>query len=192
MTGDVWAQFEHDPRRPENASLRASDRDRDVVNQLLGAAYADGRLTPAEFDERSDQVVASRTLAELPPLVVDLVPLLPVSGAGPGTPFRAEAEHRYRQQRRESFWAFLTPTLICVVIWLVASGPTSFPWPTFVALGTGMRFIRLATSREDSTEAIRRSLELKERRRLEREEQRRAELGRPEGPRTDEDGPDRE
>jgi hypothetical protein len=188
MTGDAWAQFEHDPRRPENGTLRASDRDRDVVNQMLGTAYAEGRLTPAEFDERSDQVLICKTLAELPPIVVDLVaPSLPGTATGGGH-FQAEAEQRYRQQRRESLWAFLTPTLICVVVWLATMGPMSFPWPAFVAIGTGMRWARLATSREDSTEAIRRSLERKERRRLEHEARRRGELGGSEGARTDHDG----
>lgn len=184
MTGGVWAQFEHDPRRPENGPLRASDRDRDVVNGILGSAYAEGRLTPAEFDERSDQVVSSKTLADLPPIVADLVaPSVPELESGHA--FQTEAEHRYRQQVRESLFAFLTPTIICFAVWFASSGLNSFPWPVFVAVGTGMRFARLASSRQDSTEAIRRSLEHKERRRIERE---RRGLAGPEGARSDDDG----
>ena len=74
MSGaNIWERFEHDPRRDENARLRASDRDRDVVNDVLGTAYADGRLTPDELDERSDRVVRAKTLGELPPILDDLV-----------------------------------------------------------------------------------------------------------------------
>ena len=51
----IWERFSLDPRHPENARLRASDRDRDVVSDLLGTAYAEGRLTPEELDERSDR-----------------------------------------------------------------------------------------------------------------------------------------
>jgi hypothetical protein len=64
---DVWASFSHDPRVSANAVLRATDRDRDVVHQVLAEAYADGRLDRDEFDTRSAQTAAARTLGELPP-----------------------------------------------------------------------------------------------------------------------------
>ena len=71
---DLWSGFEHDPRDPAYAPVRASDRDRDVILHALGDAYAEGRLTREEYDERSDQVAAARTLGELPLLLADLVP----------------------------------------------------------------------------------------------------------------------
>ncbi len=40
----------------------------------------------------------------------------PLVATRPGG-FRAEAEHRYRQQRQNALVGFLTPTLICWVIW---------------------------------------------------------------------------
>jgi len=117
MSGSIWERFPHDPRHPEHAPLRASDRDRDVVNDVLGAAYADGRLTPEELDERGDQVAQAKTLGELPPIIRDLV-----ASSGATVPVvldrRAEAESRYRQQRQQALWSFLTPTLICWVIYL--------------------------------------------------------------------------
>jgi len=68
-------------------SLRASDADRDQVAVLLSAAYAEGRLTREEHDERLEQVLAARTFDELVPLTADLVPLDPapttVSSATP-------------------------------------------------------------------------------------------------------------
>lgn len=165
-----WDEFEHDPRSPENAHLRASDRDRDLVHGLLGAAYADGRLDRAEFDERTAQVATSRTLADLPPVVADLVS--PTTGrlARPADR-RAEAERRFRQARQEAFLAFLTPTLVCWVIWtwvLVAGHGTPFPWPLFVTLGTGMRWFRMLGNREDHVAAIERRLERRETRAIER------------------------
>ena len=62
-------------------SLRASDADRDQVAALLGAAYAEGRLTHEEHDERLAAVLTARTFADLIPLTTDLVPL----GPGPAT-----------------------------------------------------------------------------------------------------------
>ncbi|WP_204910800.1 DUF1707 domain-containing protein [Microlunatus spumicola] len=58
-------------------SLRASDGDRDQVASLLDAAYAEGRLTHEEHDERLERVLAARTFDDLVPLTSDLVPLDP-------------------------------------------------------------------------------------------------------------------
>ena len=168
---NIWERFEHDPRREENARLRASDRDRDVVNDVLGTAYADGRLTPAELDERSDHVTQAKTLGELPPILDDLV--APSGSTLPAVrDMRAEAERRYRQQRQQALFSFLTPTLICWVIWtwLLFSDShtgTPFPWPAFVMIGTGMRYFQLATNKEDTIVSIERDLEKKERKKLE-------------------------
>ncbi|MGH3203888.1 MAG: DUF1707 SHOCT-like domain-containing protein [Streptosporangiaceae bacterium] len=54
-------------------ALRASDADRDRVIDVLRAAVADGRLDPAEFDERLDAALAARTLDALTPLTADLI-----------------------------------------------------------------------------------------------------------------------
>lgn len=68
-------------------SLRASDADRDQVAALLGAAYAEGRLTGEEHDDRLGQVMTARTFDDLIPLTTDLVPFEPapttVSSATP-------------------------------------------------------------------------------------------------------------
>jgi hypothetical protein len=168
-SGNVWERFTHDPRHEEYARLRAADRDRDVVNDLLGTAYAEGRLTPEELDERTDQVARARTLGELPAVIDDLV--APAKVRTPVVPDRrAEAERRYRQQRQQALYSFMTPTLICWIIWialLVGGGGTWFPWPAFVTIGTGTHFFRLATGKEDAIQSIERDLEKKERRKLE-------------------------
>jgi Domain of unknown function (DUF1707) len=58
---------------PTSPGLRASDADRDRVIDLLRAAVADGRLDPAEFDERLDAALAARTIDALAPLTADLI-----------------------------------------------------------------------------------------------------------------------
>jgi Domain of unknown function (DUF4190)/Domain of unknown function (DUF1707) len=52
--------------------MRASDRDRDSANGLLQTAYAEGRLTKDEYDERSGQVLTAQTYQQLQTLTADL------------------------------------------------------------------------------------------------------------------------
>lgn len=170
--GSVWDRFTLDPRYADHARLRASDRDRDVVNDLLGTAYAEGRLTPEELDERSDRVARSRTLGDLPPIIDDLVATTPALTPHGG--LRAEAELRYRQQRKNAFWGFLTPSLVCWAIW-IAVGADGFMWPLIVTIATGVNFLKLLTTPSDSIAAIERELERKERKRLESRRRRRRE-----------------
>src|SRR4051794_3677227 len=54
-------------------NLRASDADRDQVATLLSAAYAEGRLSREEHDERIDQLMAAKTFDDLIPITSDLV-----------------------------------------------------------------------------------------------------------------------
>ena len=54
-------------------NLRASDADRDQVATLLSTAYAEGRLTREEHDERVDQLMAAKTFDDLVPITRDLV-----------------------------------------------------------------------------------------------------------------------
>lgn len=162
----VWDEFAFDPRSPEYGALRASDRDREIVHRALGSAYADGRLTREEFDQRSDAVLRARTLSELPGLIVDLVPVPGPTGHLPATTedaasFQARAVEAYRSDRREAAWGFVSASIICWVIWAVTSAGGGFPWPVFVMLGTGLHLLRLLVMRGDEVE--------KQRKRLERE-----------------------
>ncbi len=52
--------------------MRAGDRDRQRVVELLGKHFGEGRLTVDEFDERVVRAHASVYLDELPPLTADL------------------------------------------------------------------------------------------------------------------------
>ena len=64
-------------------NLRASDADRDQVATVLSTAYAEGRLTLEEHDERIDQLMAAKTFDDLIPITRDLVIV------GPPTPVPA-------------------------------------------------------------------------------------------------------
>lgn len=47
-----WERFTADPRRPRNADVRVGHADRDLVADLLGDAYAVGKLDTVEYNER--------------------------------------------------------------------------------------------------------------------------------------------
>jgi hypothetical protein len=55
--------------------LRVSDTDRDQVITVLSTAFAEGRLTKDEHDERLEAASSARTFDDLIPLTRDLVPL---------------------------------------------------------------------------------------------------------------------
>ncbi|MBV9795992.1 MAG: DUF1707 domain-containing protein [Actinobacteria bacterium] len=77
--------------------LKASDGDRDVAADMLGAAVADGRITLAEFDQRLGDVLAARTLRAIALLLCDLPdtrPAAPAAGAV-ARPVPAPAESRW-------------------------------------------------------------------------------------------------
>jgi hypothetical protein len=156
-------RFAHDPRRAENAQLRASDSDRDVVRDVLGDALADGRLTMAELDERTDRLATAKTLGELPDLIHDLVPVVSrelskVERLATPETRSAQDERRYRAERRNALLGFLYPSLICLAIW----GWTDFGgffWPAFVILACAGRPAYLYFNRDDRIHAIETSLE---------------------------------
>ncbi len=161
MEADVWSSFKHDPRNPGNAALRASDADRAVVQEVLGEAYADGRLDHEELDTRTSAVTTARTLGELPPLLADLVadrPAGAVDAHGPLTPELLEqrAVAKYRSDRREAVLGFLGPSLVCVVIWALTGA--GFFWPGFVIVFTFLNVLRAVVNRSDMIENNKRKL----------------------------------
>jgi hypothetical protein len=162
---EVWASFSHDPRLGANAALRATDGDRDVVHQVLADAYADGRLDREEFDTRTAQTAAARTLGELPPLLADLVAPTPVPSGGvppaSAAVLRQRAVAKYRADRRDAFLGFLAPSFICMVIWF-AFCASHFFWPGFVIAGTGINVLSMLIRRENIIEENTRRLEKKQ------------------------------
>ena len=157
----LWASFQHDPRDPAVAPLRASDADRNVVHAVLTDAFADGRLDREEYDERAAAALHARTLGELPPLVADLVPERPLLPAKvPLSTLSTEelqrrAAEKWRGDRREAVGAFLFLTVVTWTIWisLYLTGNGHFPWPAIVTAVTRMNLLRVLTSRREITEA---------------------------------------
>ena len=177
-----WREFELDPRHPSFAPLRASDRDRDLINRVLSESYAQGRLDRDELDSRATALASARTLGELPPLVADLVPIGPNPGdaarlVGPAD-LRERAVASWTRARRDAVWSFFYVSVICWVIW-VAVGfggerwDAGFPWPLFASAFTALNVARIQYRREDLIADEVRSLERK------RERERRRELGQP-------------
>ena len=70
-----------DPQSAPERQLRAGHVDRDAVVEVLRVAAGDGRLTPAELDERLEAALTARTYAELAILTADL----PAASQQPGT-----------------------------------------------------------------------------------------------------------
>jgi hypothetical protein len=97
---------------PSPPALRASDADRDSVIELLRAAVTDGRLDPAEFDERVEAALGARTIDALAPLTADLIAgprggaaltLPPVTPAGPAAELLTIRE-KHGTVRRDGRW----------------------------------------------------------------------------------------
>jgi hypothetical protein len=149
-----WESFRLDPRQPGHASMRASDADREIVRAVLADAYADGRLTREEYDDRLSTLYVSRTLAEMPSLVSVLV--TPDDQPTPHSPpFPAELTSRgarkWRRDVEESVAAFLVPSIICTVIWISITGGGFF-WPVFPMLFLGLNLVKTVVQRESVIE----------------------------------------
>ncbi|WP_207619168.1 DUF1707 domain-containing protein [Nocardioides sp. IC4_145] len=158
----TWASFTHDPRVKANAGLRAGDADRDVVLRVLGEAYADGRLTREEHDERAAGLSAARTFGDLRPLLDDLVPNTPTPSRGKAaalavaTPddLQRMAVRGWESDRRSAVLAFIGPTLICWAVWVATSFGDGgfepyFPWPLIVMAATGVHLVRTLVTRQE-------------------------------------------
>jgi Domain of unknown function (DUF1707) len=156
-----WPEFSQDPRRPESSGLRASDRDRDVVLRVLGDGYADGRLTHEEYDERADAAAAARTLGDLAPIIADLVPK---TTAGSSEDPHTRAVKAYESSRRRALSGMVMPSVIAFVIW-IATG-SSFPWPIFVVLFTGLNLLRVLLHKQDLIEEEERRLVRKQQKKI--------------------------
>ncbi|WP_326667985.1 DUF1707 SHOCT-like domain-containing protein [Streptomyces sp. NBC_01257] len=99
MTGEPRAADDSSGRdtRPE---LRASDRDRDQVVEVLQVAAGDGRLTATELDERLDAALSARTMGELTVLTADL----PSDGMPPQAKELVRIDQRFGDVTRTGRW----------------------------------------------------------------------------------------
>lgn len=154
MSSDVWARFEHDPRSPQAARLRASDRDRDVALEVLGEAFADGRLDHQEYDERSTAVTIAKLLGEVTPHLADLVPdqpgtsLAPRSGQLVRPDIHEQAVAKWASGRREAAMGLVGLSVLLWTIWAVTMFG-GFPWPLFPMGFAVMNLARTVVQKQD-------------------------------------------
>ncbi len=109
-------------------SIRASDRERESVVDVLRDAYTDGRLTLDEFTERMSAAYAAKTWTELRELTGDL-PVQPLLGVGlaqgrPRQPAQLVPAERTRQPGRDRSPSRLLPV---VFIWILISAAAGAP-----------------------------------------------------------------
>jgi hypothetical protein len=167
-SGSLWGRFEYDPRDPAYAAMRASDRDRGVVHDVLASAYAEGRLDRDELDDRTTEVDRAKTYGDLVAPLRDLTadvkaPVLRIESHGE---LHRMAEARYREERKDALMGVLVPNLICWAIWYM-TGHDAFIWPVFVLIPTLGNFVRVAASKESIVEARVQKLERKQTKALE-------------------------
>ncbi|MDP9863038.1 MULTISPECIES: DUF1707 SHOCT-like domain-containing protein [Streptosporangium] len=118
--------------------MRASDGDRDRVAEVLREHYAQGRLTVEEFDERLEQLYASRTYGELATLTSDLpdVDLGRLPAPAPRSPERRDIGQAQRKGLTAMWATWGTASGINWAIWLILGVTDGFdfpyPWPLWV------------------------------------------------------------
>jgi hypothetical protein len=111
-------------------SFRAADNDRAAVAEVLSRAHAEGRLTLAEFDERTRAAYQARTYAELGRLTADLP--RDALHAPPPPPGRS----RTGTAAKVVSGAWFAASAVNFLIWGIISlslGEALYPWWIWVA-----------------------------------------------------------
>ena len=106
------------------SELLTSDADRERVAERLRIAAGEGRLTPAELEERLERAFTARTDAELDPLVADL----------PRSPIRERG-----RSRRPDLGPFVFVSLLLIGIWAFTG--MGYFWPVWPIAGWGISFV---------------------------------------------------
>jgi hypothetical protein len=71
---------------PDTRGMRIGHDEREAAVRELGEHFAQGRLTPQEYEERMSAAYAARTVDDLEPLFTDLPRAHEATVAVPGTP----------------------------------------------------------------------------------------------------------
>ncbi len=126
----------------EDPALRAGDTDRDRTITRLREAYAEGRLSNDEFDQRMARAQESRTFGELAELVTDLpapsTSLTSVSAPVPSAPQgdQVAVPEQSSHGVRNGWLSWLGVSLMVNVIWLGSliggDGDAPYYWPIWV------------------------------------------------------------
>jgi len=123
-----------------SARIRALDRDRSRVVEILWAAFHQGALTMDEADERVQTAYAARLREELGALIADLPGSLRAqSRPGPGLPRRRGRESWPSEGSGLLFHVTAVTVVSVVLVTTWALSPARFFWPVipiaFMMLG---------------------------------------------------------
>lgn len=109
--------------------MRAGDADRDSTIASLREAFAEGRLTQEEFDERLETAHAARTYADLAQVTSDL-PKHSTEADRLASPTLKK-----RKDLRSAWASWLGVGALVNIIWFatwMGSGPAPYYWPIWV------------------------------------------------------------
>jgi hypothetical protein len=148
---------------PRDRSLRAADRDRAAVGEILRREHVAGRLDADEFADRYGRCLAAKTYAELDSLLADLpvreeepnalwapswyTPPMPPMGPPPGAQL---GQCGYRGQWRH-FWPVVLVAWLAFVVAGFALSGAHVVWlvPLLLFFWVGPRHWRASRRRRD-------------------------------------------
>ncbi len=142
--GQSWSGFSADPRNPQYQQLRASDADRTKASGMLADAYAEGRLDNDEYNQRLDQVMSSKSLGELVPVLSDITPEAAGQQSAPQA-YAPSSDGGAKPGWLSHFprW-WISMAVMLNLIWLMTvltSGHMIYYWPMWPMVGTAIPMI---------------------------------------------------
>ncbi len=146
--GRSWSGFSADPRDPQYQQLRASDADRTKASGMLADAYAEGRLDNDEYNQRLDQVMSSKSLGELVPVLSDITPAVagqqsaPQEACAPSNDAVGGGARPSWLSHFPRWW--ISMAVMLNLIWLMTvltSGRMIYYWPMWPMVGTAIPMI---------------------------------------------------
>jgi hypothetical protein len=124
------------PQASRNPALRASDADRERLVDELEKHTIAGRLTTEEFEQRTEQAYAAKTMGELDALHRDL-PAVPFAQTISFGRRRWDLTKQMMQETGGSLGLFF----VCTVIW-AASGANGSFWPVWTLVIVAISLVR--------------------------------------------------
>lgn len=124
------------PQPSQNPGLRASDADRERLVDELEKHTIAGRLTTDEFEQRTQQAYAAKTMGELDALHRDL-PAMPLGQMLSFRQRRWDLTKRAMQETGGTLGLFF----VCTVIWAASGAHGSF-WPVWTLVIVAISLVR--------------------------------------------------
>jgi hypothetical protein len=113
------------PGSSAQPQMRASDADRDAILSELSTNFQEGRLSSAEFDDRSSKALAAKTMGELGVLTTDLP-------SGQPAPPPPETAQSYRPRRSSPqppvVVAVAAVAIVAIVLGIAGPGTWHHAW----------------------------------------------------------------